>query len=781
MQIFINDLSMGYTNVTFKEDEHDNITLYMTPASLRKINLNEKQLPASSVADMRQTGDSCLDVKKLLPEVDINYDSGTQNLYLTIPQAYLRNSNDGYVSQEYWDEGVSAFMLGYQSNYYTMSSHGKRYDSAHVGLNAGLNLGAWKLRHNGNYNWMQESGSSYQRTNAYVQRDLPLIRGRFLAGENNTSGSVFDTLAFRGVELRDEERMLPQSERGYAPEVRGIAHTNAKVTIRQNGQIIRETTVPPGPFIIDDLYPNGYGGELEVTVTEADGSVQRFSVPYASVAQLLRPGTHHYDVVVGESSDSRAARRRGLYQLTYQRGLTNTFTGYGGFQSSNADYYSILLGTGINTPFGALAVDASHSRTHFNGPVSGDNNLSGQSYRVSYSKFVPQTRSNVSIAAYRYSTSGYLDYRTAILMQDEVENGRSVQNIYRPKNRFTTTLNQGLTDGYGQLYMTGYTQDYWNKSSHSDLQYQLGYSNNFHSVAFGFNAGRTRNGSSKKETTFMFNLSMPLGGVGMANTPNLTAGLSRDGQGNYGQQLGLSGTGGKEHQFSYGATATRYGNGTGNSGTLNGQYRTPYSNLSASVSKGKNYNSASAGASGTLLAWSDGLVLTPYTSDTFALVEAEGASGATVGNYTGVKIDNFGHAAVPYLNPYEMNEVALDPKGISPNVELENTSQRVAPHAGSVVKLTFATRKGYPLLLSLDNRDLVIPFGAEVLDTSGSNVGIVGQGGEIYARVDKEQDILHVHWGQSSNEQCTIPYSLSQLQTESNKLISVRATCTFNK
>ena len=776
--IFINNMGLGNASVTFKEDEHGNVNLCLLPSALRKMNFNYKELPSENVRKIQQENDECLTVKSLLPEVTIDYDSGSQRLNLVIPQAYLHNVNNGYVSPEYWDEGVNALMLGYQSNYYSMSSNGKRSDSAYLGLNAGINIGAWKLRHNGNYNWMLDSGGSYQRINTYVERDIPAISGRLVVGENNTSGNVFDTLSYRGVELKDEERMLPQSERGYAPEVRGIARTNARVTVRQNGQTIRETTVAPGAFNIDDLYPNGYGGDLEVTVTEADGTIQRFNVAYAAVNQLLRPGSHHYDVVVGEFNDTRSSKRRPLYQVTYQRGLTNMFTGYGGIQISNDDYYSLQLGTALNTPVGALAFDISQARTHINGNTTKDNVMAGQSYRISYSKFVPETKSNFSVAAYRYSTSRYLDYRTAMLMIDEVENGHSPENIYRPRNRFTMTLNQGLPDGYGQFYVTGYTQDYWNKGTGSDLQYQLGYNNNFKSVAYGINAGRNRNGMGNMETTFMFNMSMPLGTTGASNTPNLTAALSRDSSGNHGQQLGISGTAGREHQYSYGATASHYNNGAGSSSNFNGQYRSPFTNLSASVSKGKNYNSVSAGASGTLLAYSGGVLATPYTSDTFAIVEAKGATGATVGNYTGVKVDRFGHAAVPYLNPYEMNEVSLDPKGTSQTIELDNTSQLVAPHAGSVVRLKYETRKGYPLLIRLNKEAFTVPFGAEVTDTKGNSVGVVGQGAEVYVRVEAQSDILHVQWGAAANEQCNIRYSLTDAQMKSNALTQLAAACT---
>lgn len=54
--------------------------------------------------------------------------------------------------------------------------------------------------------------------------------------------------------------MLPDSLRGYAPEVRGMAGSNARVSVWQGKQQIYQTTVPPGPFVIDNLSPVSYGG-----------------------------------------------------------------------------------------------------------------------------------------------------------------------------------------------------------------------------------------------------------------------------------------------------------------------------------------------------------------------------------------------------------------------------------------------------------------------------------------------------------------------------------------
>lgn len=39
--------------------------------------------------------------------------------------------------------------------------------------------------------------------------------------------------------------MLPDSQKGFAPTIRGIARTNAQVTVRQNGYVLYQTYVTP--------------------------------------------------------------------------------------------------------------------------------------------------------------------------------------------------------------------------------------------------------------------------------------------------------------------------------------------------------------------------------------------------------------------------------------------------------------------------------------------------------------------------------------------------------
>ncbi len=60
-------------------------------------------------------------------------------------------------------------------------------------------------------------------------------------------------LAIYWFSLESDDRMLPPKLVGYAPEIIGVANTNAIVIVRSQERIISETAVPPGPFRIQTL------------------------------------------------------------------------------------------------------------------------------------------------------------------------------------------------------------------------------------------------------------------------------------------------------------------------------------------------------------------------------------------------------------------------------------------------------------------------------------------------------------------------------------------------
>ncbi|MBT9266238.1 fimbrial biogenesis outer membrane usher protein [Pseudomonas sp. MG-9] len=724
-----------------------NPVVCMSRELLERQGLEMTKLAAEAVLALDNEG--CPALGRLVPGATASFSPENQTLELSIPQVSLKRNARGYVSPELWDRGVTAGLLSYNFNSNRNHTRNGDYDSAYLGLNAGLNLGDWRLRHNGSMSWRSRQGNNYQALNSYAQRDVTALKSQLTVGESITSGELFDTLSYRGVQLASDDRMLPDSLRGYAPVIRGIARTNARVVIRQGGNVLTETTVAPGAFVIDDLYATGYGGDLDVSVLEADGSEQSFTVPYASVSQLLRPGTARFSLTAGQTRDNYINEQARLLQGSLQYGLNNTFTGFAGVQSSE-EYLAVLSGLAFATPIGAMAVDMTHAQTTL---ASGT--AKGQSLRLTYSKNILSTGSNFSVAAYRFSTRDYLDFSNAVQLLDAERSGEDVSQFGRPRSRFSVTADQSL-GSWGQLAVSGFTQNYWNLPG-SDVQYQLSYSRQFDHLAFSVNANRSRRGLGDMQNSFLLTLSMPLEFGASVFSPQMTAQIGRDAQGNFDQQVGITGSAGEDRQFGYGANFSHDGASHTKSASVNGQYAGAQSTLNASLGRGANYTSMSLGASGSLVAHSGGVTLTPYRGETMAIVSAPGAEGAKVAGYPGLKLDGNGNAVVPYLRPYQLNEVGIDPIGSSLDVDLNETSLQVAPRSGAVVHLQYTTTKGRAVLLNVRLDDgSSLPFGASVVDAEGISVGTVGQGGQLYARIKPETRQLLVNWGSKAQQQCAL-------------------------
>ncbi|MDJ8697385.1 fimbrial biogenesis outer membrane usher protein [Salmonella enterica] len=744
--IWLNDELVTTQKIIFSKTAQGQVVACVTPELLAHLNI----IPSVLHDTDKFTSGHCIPMEQVIPSAKLTWDNREQKLMIAVPQKDLAKTARGTVSPLLWQNGSQAAFVGYNASAYQSTSDGETFNSQYLSLNSGLNVGGWYLRHNGSLTRQTGSSSRYQSINTYVQHDVTPIRGRFLAGEANTSGRLFDSLPYTGVSLYSDDQMLPESQRGYAPEIRGIARSHARVTVRQSDNVIYETTVPAGEFVINDLYPTGYGGDLSVTVREADGSESSFLVPYASVADLLRPGASRYEAVAGKYRQLNGRDGQPFYQATWQQGITNFLTLYGGAQFGDG-YQAYQAGSAVSTPLGAVALDITRASTS-----TVRDKLSGQSYRITYNKLVSDTQSNIALAAYRFSTRDYLDFAQSMEYQN-LQKGDAVYAglLYRTKNRYSLTLSQGLTEGWGTLSITGLSQNYWDRTG-NEMQYQFGYSNRWKRVGYSLTASRNRAPEGSMQTSWMASFSVPLG---EERPVTLSTSVSHDSVGLAGQ-IALAGTAGDRQQMSWGVSGS-HSEQSGSTGSMSGQYLSPWASVNASAGVGRNNHTLSGGLSGSVVAHPHGVTFTPYTSDTWVVVSAPGAAGTEVMNYPGLKLDSWGNAVMPVSMPYQRNPVSLDPKNLSHQVELENTTQNVVPRAGSVVVAEFATHKGYALLLTPARPDVSLPFGATVSDSQGNSAGMAGQGGMVYARVSNKMGQLFAtreHQGKAIT--CIMPFNV---------------------
>jgi outer membrane usher protein len=698
-------------------------------------------------------GDECIDLIAAVPDASVDFDFSEQKLALTVPQKYMRNAARGYVPPEMWQQGVNAGFVSYDANTYHTNGAGVGSTQSYLGLNAGVNIGGWHFRHQSTITSSSGQGTQFDNIATYVQHDVTRLKSQVTLGDANTAGDVFDSVAFRGVQIATDDRMLPESLRGYAPVVRGTAQSNARVTIRQNGQVIYETNVSPGPFEIEDLYATGYGGNLDVSVTEANGHTESFTVPYASIAQSLRPGTMRFSATAGQLRNDPLETKPAFAQFTAQRGLTNTVTAYGGGVAANG-YVAAEVGAALNTKYGAFSADVTGAQTQ----VPGQGTMRGTSLRLGYNKFIDATDTNISVAAYRYSTAGFLNLSDAASLRDQALHGGDINSVYRQRSRLQLTVNQNFKD-QGSVFLSASSQQYWNRSG-SDTFFQAGYTNSFKYGTYSVTAGRTRDSDGSMSNQFMLSATIPLGHS--QHAPLLSTNLSSTG-GAANMQANLSGSLGDSNQYSYNAYGTYNTASSGSASNVgaSGVYRAPYAQMTASASAGSGSSQVSAGISGSVVAHPGGVTFSQTVGDTFGIIDAEGAAGASVSSAPGVKINRHGYAVVPYLTPYGMNTVDIDPKGTSTDVEFESTSEQAVPRLGSVVMIKYKTVSGRAALVRAPQLGgKALPFGVDVVDGNGRTVGVVAQDSQIFARGLDEKGALFVKWGEAGSEQCRIDYVL---------------------
>jgi outer membrane usher protein len=800
VDVYLNKNWVGRMDVRFAAPSPGaNAVACVSSEMLDRMSMAPAKANAAAAAKLLSPSD-CVTLGELIPGATLSFDMADLRMDASVPQAYMNQRPRGYVNPASWDAGVPAFLLNYNFDSYRSTSGGQDQTSTYLGLRSGFNIGLWQFRQDSTGTLQSGSAQPSQRhwhnIDSYLQRALPSLGAVLSLGDSYTDGAVFDSYGLRGVQLATDDRMLPQSLRGYAPVVHGVAFTNAKVTVTQNGTQIYQTTVAPGPFVLDDLYPTGYGGDLVVNVTEADGRQHSFNVPYASVAQLMRPGVTRFDIAAGQLRDTTLQNRPDVIQAAVQHGFSNRITGYAGVQGSDG-YASALIGGALNTSFGALALDV----THAHASIPGNGTYDGQSFRISYSKIIPETNTSLSVAADRYSTSGFLSLSDAEAARDYASHGlnalqyqltnpqmidglpvkslltpaqlaalsgtaNNVNNLYtangllQQRNRFTLSLNQQLGSSGGSLYANASVNNYWNRSG-SDTQFQMGYNNHFGRVTYGVSLSRGRTELGGYDNQVSFNASLPLGDT--PHAPSISFNLNHDTNSGTQEQATVNGTLGQWNQFNYGATASHSNDDTGSSYSANAGYNSPYATLNASIGNGSSYSQASFGASGAVVAHAGGITFGQPTGDTIALVYAPGAAGAHVLSAPGITVDHAGYALVPYLTPYQLDTIQIDPQGLPLGVQMDATSAQVVPYAGAVVMADFKSKAGRALIARIRTSDgKPAPFGAQVFDATNQAMGVVGQAGLTLLRGVGLSGRLNVQWNdeQGVAHACAFPYTL---------------------
>ena len=771
--VYVNGKNKGNLSLTFAE-QNKQVVLCLTPDLVNLLDLKKDAYTQPLEGD-------CVAAEKTL-KGNFSFDTSLLKLEVNLPQALTIQHPRDYIPSTLWEEGVAAAFVNYDVDNYHYQSQGSRFEQTYLGIRAGANLGSLALRHRGSQYFFKEKDSlgketseksHYSSSETYLQKDFATIRGLVTLGDFFTTSPINENMALRGIQVASDDRMLPASQRGYAPVIQGVANTNASVTIRQNGVVIYQTTVPAGAFVISDLYPSGSSGDLSVEIMEANGQKRIFIVPYASVAPLIRFGQFRYHMSAGRYRYGKDIYPDRVAQFSLQYGLLNNLTLNSGLVL-HKNYQSALVGAGFNTPIGAFSTDATFAKTTFS---NSNQTKRGYSLHANYSVNLLSTNTNLTLAAYRYSSKDFYTLRDTIWANhSDFIDDESIQYIenFRPKNQYQISINQSLGETLGSLYLIGSTYRYWNKTGARN-EYQLAYNNNYKSVSYQFGFSQSIDLDTKnRENSVYLSLSIPFGEGNASLSTSMTHSKEQNSV-----QTTFSDAIGEYNQFNYSLSAST-NDRRERTLSVNAYYRNNFAEYRSTISQDQDKNlQYSLGLSGSIVAHPHGITLGNSVSDSFMIIHAKDAAGALVTNTgQGQTLDYFGNAIVPYSTPYSINYAGIDPKNLPINVEFSATEKQVIPRANSISVVNFDSRINTMVLFKLRDQDgLILPMSAEAKDDVGNIVGYIAQGGILFANnLSKEKGKITVMWGMDSKAQCHFDYVV-KLDKKSTEMKQIDAIC----
>ncbi|AIR85003.1 outer membrane usher protein [Pantoea rwandensis] len=686
-------------------------------------------------------------------------DLGKSALFVSIPQAYLEYSSPYWDPPARWEEGITGALFDYNLSLQTLQQNGAGGGS---GTNlsgngtTGANFDAWRVRADWQSRYDRRSGNNHESgtrswdwSRFYAYRALSKLGARFIMGEDYLSSAIFDSFRFTGLSLVSDDNMLPPNLRGYAPEVSGVAKSNAKITISQQGRIIKEVQVAAGPYRIQDL-DSGVSGNLDVRVEEQDGSVKQYQVSTATIPYLTRPGQVRFKTAVGKPSDWKHRVDGPMFatgELSW--GVSNGWSLYGG-GIGGEDYNALSVGVGRDLlAFGAISSDVTLSQAK----VPAQDTQRGGSYRLSYAKRFDQTGSQVTFAGYRFSDSGFRSMAEYLDARDgDITAGRS-------KEMYTISLNQQFESLNLTAYVNYNHQTYWNQPANDRYDFSLSRYfdlGRFRNLSLSMTAYRNKFNNTHDDGMYM-SLSLPWGASGTVSYNGSYA------RGDNRQSVSYYSRVGDADSYQVSTGVARQG------ADLSGYYT--HNGTLAQVNTSASYREGQYSALGVSM--QGGATLTPkggalhrsnIMGGTRMLVDTDGVAGVPVGGYGNpVYTNRYGNAVVSDVSSYYRNSVRINLDKLADNVEASQSVVQGTLTEGAIGYRKFKVISGEKAMAVIRLADgSAPPFGATVLNIKNQETGIVNDDGSVYLSGINAGDSMTVRWNNAEQCKISLPKNLPE-------------------
>jgi len=746
IKLFVNDEPRG--NVTARFD--DNGQLCVDRGLLERGGL----LVPKALQGEGDAAPACYDYRQDVPQAEFTLEPGENIVRIVVPQDALQPRG---TSSGVYASGGTAGILNYSVLGMSNRAAGVNNNFLFADGEIGMNAGDWIVRSRHSYT-SQDGRSGINHLYTYAQKTFAEQKAMVQAGQINVSGGLLPVPSITGVQYMPDAALVPQ---GGGPSFDGIANSQSRVEVRQQGILIYTAVVPAGPFTLSNLPLVSASGDLDVTLTENNGSQRRYTVPAAALRQAAPP-PQGLTVAAGKVRDVGHAGIDTPLLVTATKGwnVTARHTVTAGALASTG-YQAAAAGVGsqvtknISTNLQAIVSNAQHEGVR-GVSVSGSINA--------------RLAENWSVGA--TMTQQTEDYRT--VSDTAVTPQSGVFTRFRSQYTATTTWQHpaigGITASYsfGSAY-NGPTAQYatlgWNRMlGRATLSVNLEKDVGNTRASFGQPAGQGG-------VRFYAMLSMPLGKVSTQTYATNTGGSMRFG-------TGVSQTVNEAVAYTARAETSSSGNGANVNGSLSLTPRYTQANLTYAQS-GSNSTVYSGQLQGGLVVTEAGVTASPYpVGDTFGIVQIGDVGGVRVNTPQGtVWTDAAGRAVIPTLAPFQQSRVELLAKSLPRNVDINNGIEYVEAGRGSVNFVEFGVNKVRRLMLRVTAEDgTPLPMALPVLGADNQYLTTSVGDGTVFLDDIPKTDI-HVKY--PDGKTCRIEYKAPEKQDLNRPFDVATGVCKF--
>ncbi|CAR40802.1 fimbrial outer membrane usher protein [Proteus mirabilis HI4320] len=757
LTVFVNGQRLGAPrDITVLEQKTQTQAICIPADLLDSIGLKESVKPKVTVYPNSQ----CLDLS-VLKGMQTVIDLPTLSLKITIPQLWMEYRDPYWTPPALWEEGINGAFLDYSANVsITEEKEGDKRTYLSTNGTAGINLGVWRFRGDYSAIYQKKRGGrqsqeihDFDFSRLYGFTSLKKLASILTIGENYFYSDVFESWQYSGISLESDDRMLPPKLVGYAPEITGVADTNATVIVRSQNRVLLETTVPPGPFRIQTL-DSGVRGILDITIREENGEEKKFSISTASLPYLTRPGRLIYKLVMGKTRyDGHHLTGKPVFSGEFSYGLSNAWSLYGGTQF-NSDYQATAIGIGRDLfSFGALSLDITQSFARFT-----DKKIKGRSYRLNYAKSFDALRTDITFAGYRFAAR---DYRTLTQFMDQRRTGYDIRS---PKENYQIYINKYF-DNFNISLNYQYST-YWQDKPQT--QYGLYASTNIsipmlsqQNANISLSATRTERDSGYQDDAINLYLTIPLY---KGHSISFSESYSRIGKSNqYSHRASYSGYSDRDnYSLNVGYS---HGEEIDSQSSISGYYSRDFSqaNLSANASYvPQQYRSVGASINSGITATTQGIALhRSANGDTRLMIETPGVGDVPLDSGV-IKTNHFGLAVIPNVNSYRKSTVSINTSQLPENIETLESTTDITLTKGAIGYRSLSVMKGEKLFAIISLNDgKKPPFGASVRNADNRELGIVGEDGVTWLVGISSKEKLSVYWAGKKQCELSLPEDLA--------------------